>query len=577
MRRLGRPALALVAASLLVSPARAADTPDPLRFVPAAAQLVLKVEDPRQLAEAVYGLDAVLDAQELAPVRAALDSTTARRLFQMLAYVERELGADWPELLDQVAGGGVAVAVTYGADDPALLVMQGTDEKQVAKAFDLFARVLGDELARQGSPGAVVRQPRGRADTFRVGNDLFAGRFGATVFVSNKPMALAAGLKLAMNPDPERGVLAKQSIRDAKQLLPKNPLAWLWLDFATIKKAKATADFLEGAKKDLLGNLVLGGTLDCLRRSDFVAAGFYREEHGLRLAVRLPAGRSGFPDGYVLHTPPADEPGSLPLLEPPGVLYSQSFYLDFGHAWENRADLFSDEVRGQIEKAEADISKVLPGSAKLGELLTLWGPHHRLVAVNRTTNPYKTKPAQVLPGFGYVASMRDPQFGRSLESAARAGALIATIQFGMKMTKTDHAGVEIVAYRFSETKPFPDDPDGLRFNFEPCFATVGDAFIVASTVEVCRKLIDEVKRTAGEKPSPVVWRAKGYADAAGNALAGVPEPLITTAVLEQGIDIDAAREQVAALTKWVKTLGTVRVEIDEAATAYRFDLVWEQE
>ena len=50
MLRLSLPALALIA---FASPVRAADPPDPLRYIPASSQVVLKIEKPRQLAESV--------------------------------------------------------------------------------------------------------------------------------------------------------------------------------------------------------------------------------------------------------------------------------------------------------------------------------------------------------------------------------------------------------------------------------------------------------------------------------------------------------------------------------------------
>jgi hypothetical protein len=558
----------------LTAPARlvAADRPDPLRCVPATAQFTLTVERPRQLAEAVLGLRAVRDAQRLAPVREVLDGAAARRFFQMLGYLERELGADWPALLDQLAGGGVALGGRFGDNAPAVLVVQGADEGQAARAFALFGKLLDDELARQGAPAGAVRGADGGADTLRLGDDLHAARAGATLLVSNKADGLKAALDLALGRGDGESVAGKAAA--ARRLLPGDPLARLWVDFAAAKQDQGTADFLESSRKDFLGNLVVGGTIDCLRRSDFVAAGLYHEGGRFRLAVRLPAGRTDAPV-YALHGPPAGKPGSLPLLEPPGVLYSQSFYLDLGYAWTARKDLFNDDVIGQFEEGEKQISKVLPGSVKLGELFAAWGPYHRLVAVNQEALPYKTRPGQLLPGFGYVTSMADPKFGTGVASAARAGGLIASLQFGMRQVDAEHDGVKITAYRFREDKPLPDDPDGLRFNFEPCFAAVGDQFIAASTIEVCKKLIAEVKRTAGQAGSPAVWRAKAYAAPAGDALYAVPDPLVTDAVLRSGAGLADARRQVDALAAWVRTLGTARVEIDEAATEYRFDIVWE--
>src|SRR5262249_50859617 len=151
-------------------------------------------------------------------------------------------------------------------------------------------------------------------------------------------------------------------------------------------------DFFASTRDDLFQTLLGGTTIDCVRRSDFVAAGLYQEKTGFRLAVRLPAGRSEFPPEFALHVPPKGEPGSLPLLEPPGVIYSQSFYLDIGYLWKNRDKLINEQTRKQIEEGEQQLSKILPGSVKLGELLEAWGPYHRIVVVNQEKLPYKTEP-----------------------------------------------------------------------------------------------------------------------------------------------------------------------------------------
>lgn len=554
--------------------ARAADPPDPLRFVPAKAQFFVKVERPRALAETLTNLDAVKAAPTLGPVRDVLETPAVRRGLQLLGYVERELGAKWPQLLDQLAGGGAVVAGTFGeGDQPVLLVVQGTDEAAVSKGFDLLVRAIDDELTRQGGTEKVVRGTQAGADTARLGKEFHAARVGAALLVSNRAEPLAAALK--QQHDRAGSLAARPALAAARASLPPDPLAWVWVDFASVRSVQATRDFFDATRNDFLFHMVLGGTIGVLRQSDYIAVGLSREGRGLRLAVRAPAGRGGFPAGYALHTPPGAGPGSLPLLEPPGVLYSQSFYLDFGHAWAKRGTLFTSEMKGQLDKLDADVSKVLPGSAKLGELLESWGPHHRLVVVNRTEQPYKTAPGQVLPGFGYVAVARDPKFTTNVPGAIRAGALIASLQFGLKMTETTHDGVKIVAWRFPETKALPDDPDGLRFNFEPCFAVVGDSLVVASTVEVCKALIPEVKRTAALPGHAAVWRAKGYAASAADALAAVPDPFVTDAVLRTGVGLADARRQVEALTAWVRTLGTARVEYDIARDALRADVIWE--
>ena len=100
-------------------------------------------------------------------------------------------------------------------------------------------------------------------------------------------------------------------------------------------------------------------------------------------------------------------------------------------------------------------------------------------------------------------------------------------------------------------------------------------FVIASTFEVARKLIPEIRRTAKLPGSPAVWRGKLYADGAADILANLAEPLITDAILGEGVGLDEARKQVADLAAYVRTLGTIRIEIDERDTSYNVDVVWE--
>lgn len=342
MSRLAIPA---VLVALSAAPVAAAETPDPLRYIPATAQVVVKVEHPRTLAEAVVALEAFESARSIPQARDVLDSAPVRRALQMLAFFERELGAKWPELLDQLAGGGIAIGATLEENAPALLVIQGTDATQTAKAFDLVLRVLDEELTREGAPGAIVRGKQKGIDTARIGDVIHLARVGGAIFVSNKAEAATAAVKLATSRKPGASILTNKSVIAARKLLPPSPLVWMCADLTEVKKSQASKDFFDSTRKDFIQMLAAGSTIDCVRRSDFVAVGLYQEKGGFRLALRLPAGRSEFPPEYALHVPPKGEPGSLPLLEPKGVVYSQSFYLDLGYLWTNRAKLLNDETR----------------------------------------------------------------------------------------------------------------------------------------------------------------------------------------------------------------------------------------
>src|SRR3954471_23089533 len=147
MRRFGTFSAAFVGLLLVAVSGRAeTKTPSPLRLLPADAHFLIQIHKPRRFVEQTDQLDAVEKIRKLSAVKEQLDATTPRRLRQLLAYFEKKLGAKYPELLDDIAGGGIAVAGTFGDKAPLLMVLQGTDEKRVEKFLAEALALLEGEL-----------------------------------------------------------------------------------------------------------------------------------------------------------------------------------------------------------------------------------------------------------------------------------------------------------------------------------------------------------------------------------------------------------------------------------------------
>ena len=360
--------------------------------------------------------------------------------------------------------------------------------------------------------------------------------------------------------------------RPPAKLVGGDPLAWLWLDFAKVKEGKQAKDFFENTSKDLIQTLAAGGTIDAFRRAEFIAAGLSKTPTGYTAALKLPAKRADLRNGLTLHVPPADTPGSLPLLQPDGVIVSQSFHLDLGEFWRNRDDLVNEQQLTEIEKGVGEVSKFLPNTT-IPELFAQAGPYHRFVAVRSPGLQYNVEPTQNLPAMAFVTSKCEPKFARSAAAGLRAAALLAGFQYGLKMTEETHDGVTVVSYRFPEDGEYRGDDDNVRFNFVPCFAAVGDSFIVASDPRLLKDLIPELKSPTPEG-SPTVWRGRAFAAGAAGLVLDNPEPTITTTVLNDGVGLDRARQQVTDLANWVKTLGTYELNIDHNTDSFEVRLEW---
>ncbi len=496
MRLLSRFAAGLSLVALLATTA-AAETPSPLRLVPDSADLLLRVHNPRRLVETITTLDAVKQLQQFPYIQELLDSTDGRRYYQLLAYFEKELGAGRLDLLDRLAGGGVVLAGKFGDKAPVLLVIQGKDEKLMKKFADVALDVIDQELARQEVKERPVKTTVGDVELIQFG-DFRAAIAGSALIVSNNEAALQGALDLYSGKS-KKSMADVPSVADAAALLPADPLASLWLNFETVKQTQQYKDFYT-APRDVQQTIVYGGIVDVLNRSSFVCAALCRDKDGLMLTARLPHGRDGMGPVQAIFLPPEGKPGCRPPLAPKGVMYTESFYMDPAPFWTDRAQLFSAQTVKGIEENDKNSGRFLSG-LRLSKLLTEAGPYQRVVVVDQASAGYKTTPKTHIPAFAVVTEMRDPEaFGDNIETVLRGAGVLALTQVKLKLSEETYKSCNIVSYRFAEDSPLKIDANDLRFNFTPSFTRVGDQFVVSSTAELCRSLVDELqKEQAGPK------------------------------------------------------------------------------
>src|SRR5262249_27611067 len=196
-----------------------------------------------------------------------------------------------------------------------------------------------------------------------------------------------------------------------------------------------------------------------------------------------------------------DQPGTRPLLEPKGVVYSASGYTDFARFWDDRAKLFTPEQAKAFEDFDKSSGPFLAGTP-FSKLLTQAGPYSRTVVAHQTKRGYQIVPRPLIPSFPFILEQRDPEgFSRSAETVLRGIALLAGNQARLKLTEEKHGDVNIVGYRFAEDFKLKQDVNDIRFNFSPCFFSVGNQYVLCSTVELGHELVDLLQNEAKESTS----------------------------------------------------------------------------
>jgi hypothetical protein len=577
---------------LLGNPCRA-ETPNPLRLIPDQADVLVKLEQPRSLVEAVLNHPLVKDLYRIDAIHDLYSSTNARRFYQLIGYFEKELGAPRLELLDRLAGGGAALAIKFDPNPaPVLLIVQAKDEQLLRRFFQLGLELLEQELARQEAKDRPEKSSYRGVEIVALGKDFHAAVVGSALAISN----VEKGVQLAIDQQLDGGkksLAQVASVADARRLLWRgletapqqvlqtapqrgDPLVWMWLNLETARKTPGGKQLFKENKSEQPALTVLAGPLlDIARRSPFVCAGLYRQAHGFTISFRVPRGRNGMPPELAILLPPVEGPASRPLLKPQGVLYSASDYLDVAKLWENRAKLLGEKPLKKLEEFDKNSGRFL-GGTRLSQLLTEAGPYQRVVVAHQPDRAYQTTPGQYIPAFAFILEMRRPEsFSKRAETVLRGAALVATTQVPLQLVEEKHGARQIVGYRFPEDRNLKGDTNNLRFNFSPCFVAVGNQFVISSNFQLCRELVDLLEQEAanaqakGSYPSP---RTQIYASGAIALLEAFKDRLFTQTILDQAIPPDRAKEQVEAFTDWVRRLGILQIAVNYGSEEFRYDV-----
>ncbi|MBI3823206.1 MAG: hypothetical protein HY289_11085, partial [Planctomycetes bacterium] len=269
----------------------AQDAKNPLRFVPGQAELIVKVDRPRELLKAIETNELFLEARKLAGVREYYDSTNFQQVYQLIAYFEKQLGQDRDEIIAELTAGGIVIGAKVTPPQGAVLVIQSHDEKKLRRFLDVAFDVLTKELERQESKDRVVRSKYMGHDIGQIGGKLsFAIADGALIVASDEK-----ALKLALDSQGKKSVLHAPAFMEAHNKAPAKVMAWTWLDLAAIRKNNP--DFnngLDAASKDPFQMLLFGGFADLLRRSPSVTAALTPDgKKGYRVSIGMPVGREG--------------------------------------------------------------------------------------------------------------------------------------------------------------------------------------------------------------------------------------------------------------------------------------------
>lgn len=555
---------------LLASPVRAEV---PLTLVPQEADFVLAITRPAEALDKLWNLVHDERVRSLPNYDEIFEQVSVKRLMQLVRYAEKELGKPWRQLVEDLAGDGILLAGKYGPQpSPVLLIVQGRDPDQMQRAAQLLAQILEQELARRDLPHQRQEHQRANLKVSQIGATYYAVHKSA-LLVSNRVEVFDYVAPLTRG-ETERSLARAEKWLRAKDSIPPAALAWAWLDLQPPKQLKEVQQALTLPGDLAIVHALFGRYLDIFKRSDFVTAHLTTTANEVLLTVQTPAGWKGASLSACTQIPVDGRANLRNPLQVPGMIYSSSFYFDPGAFVRQREKLLTEAQRQAFEEFDKSTAKFLLGN-RFSDLVMKLGARHRLIVAQPDRKTYSYVSPTIVPSFALIFELQDAeQTGKRLEALLRGAAFLATFKARLQLVEEEHGGVKLVGYRFADNETNRAVQNGLLFNFSPCFAQVGDQFMLCSTLDLGRKIVAELKQE-GQRPSPApeymfrdIFSWAGLAD----LLEDSKEQLIVQYLLEREQSWQSAQQQAETVIQLLRNLGQLELHFISEPEKSRLEL-----
>lgn len=545
--------------------------------------MLVEVERPVQLIDNPLGRDAWALIRQTSGLQRALASPAVERFRHVAKFIEKSLSVDWHTGLARLTAGGILVVLqpTSSPAEPAVTVVVTAADEETLKRFIDAVQV---EIHRNANAGSATggnntavenaldkTSPRKAPDIettryrsfaiHRVGNGYFS-RVGRQLVASNGQDRLEAALDRLADPvtAPSFELPASLRLVDAKGNAPAI------LATANLKLAREDPKTRSGLllpANDPNPPFLLGGYVDLVRRTDFVAAGLFVDGPAPEVMFRFPVGSEGAFAGLRGFFATGASESAPPLLSPPGTLFSAGWYRDYQKLWDARSELVNSELVRVLDAAN-ERARTEGLGVSIADFAQWIGPHFRVVAARQRDSVYKRKLDERLPSCALVVDLRNEKAVRERLLAPADGLLLAALG---KMIgaheKIDYRNATLTTFRFAEASDDTEPGKVIRYNFNPAYAIARGQLILGSTAEIVRDVIDDLERQSQLESSPEPGSERTtdrqYFSLAelSEFLKGYQARLERGAVQHHGLSsADAARE-IDVIHKLLNRLGTL--------------------
>lgn len=553
-----------------------AGEPAPRNLIPSDAVLTVEITRPLSVLNSRLGQDLWSILKASAEVEKRLASPAAGRIVEAARFVESSLGAGWREGFDALTAGGVLFAVRAGAEPTVYLVVTSDREETLRRFVDAAQKMIRSRAEQAGAAGrgALIASTYRDHTCHQVGDAHYAVA-GRRLLYSNRRSGLESLLDRLAGDAKSAPFNPPADLESADA--PGSPPLVRVVAHLKVLREDPNAQKRLALPSDNPGLIaLLGGYVDLLRRADFAAATLSLKDAAVELHVRATAGSAGMVPSLRPFFATDSDAMAAPLLQPAGALYSASWFRDYSALWNARSELVTAERVKVLDDENA--KQVQAGQIGVANLVKSLGPHLRVVAAPQREEVYRLPLAERLPAAALVVDVRNEQGFREqvltqFEKFARSpiALFLGTIR------STSYKNATLVGLKLRDDDKTAGTGSKLRYSANPAYTLTRGHFIVGSTEEIVRTVIDELDRLAAAPP--VAAGASHVTDMQqlsfaqlGDEIKSLRDRFVRNAVLNQGLSVSEADCEVEIFRRVLARLGRLTTRTTLTADEFEFRL-----
>jgi len=562
-------ALGLMLVAGALSPVVVAEElPPPSRWLPRDTVVSLEITQPKEV------VNLLVDSKlaEAVMNHPAYKQATAQPGFQqfrgVIQYLEGQLDTDWKSGLKKLTGRGVTAAIT--SKGVVVVMMDAEDGKLLTRLWDMISGFAKTEAANQGNPNRVKSAEYRDATCWEFGDGRAHAIVGSRYVSANNPEGLKAVLDVRAGS--ESGSLAAlPAYQAARKATGEGATAAAFVNLAALKQHPAVQQAIN-KNTNPMAALLFAGLIDSVRQSNWLALALKVEDQSLTLETTIDSKGAGKSELAAFARAEKPGEGILPNLAVPRMIAGMSFYRDLHGFYAAKDKLFPERTSGLI-LFENMMGIFFSGRDLTEEVLSQFRPEIRFVVAEQKYDAEVGIPQVQIPAFALILRVFHPEEAAELMEEAFQKA-IGLVSFtsgqkgvpGLIVDRPTYADVRYTVAYSGRIRGEAKGPVGMRYNFRPALAKLGDYVVFSSTDGLACDLIDILKKEIATPPKAQPDTNSLVEVDAGqlsSLLAANRSALVRQNMTEKGTSQREAETHIGVLLAAVKLFGKATLTLGE--------------